>query len=67
MPTGGVTLATVAEFIAAGAWALGVGADLADMKAIRTGEAEKVTRTAAAYVEAVRNARGTTSRATSSA
>src|SRR5438067_2246819 len=37
MPTGGVTLATVAEFIAAGAWALGVGADLADRKAMRTG------------------------------
>jgi 2-dehydro-3-deoxyphosphogluconate aldolase / (4S)-4-hydroxy-2-oxoglutarate aldolase len=57
LPTGGVTLATAAEFIAAGAWALGVGADLADMKAIREDRPEQVTQTAAAYVEAVRQAR----------
>ncbi len=57
VPTGGVTLATAASFIAAGAAALGVGADLVDLKAIRSGQPEKVTESARAYVEAVRKAR----------
>ena len=57
IPTGGVSLATAAEFIEAGAFALGVGADLVDTKAIRAGEPEKVTEAARAYVAAVRNAR----------
>ncbi|MGH9882654.1 MAG: bifunctional 4-hydroxy-2-oxoglutarate aldolase/2-dehydro-3-deoxy-phosphogluconate aldolase [Pyrinomonadaceae bacterium] len=63
MPTGGVTLETASDFIAAGAVALGVGADLVDLKAIRNGEPEKVTRAAAAYVEAVRQARASTAAA----
>ena len=57
IPTGGVSLKTVAEFIEAGALALGVGADLVDTKAIRSGEARKVTEAARAYVAAVRAAR----------
>jgi 2-dehydro-3-deoxyphosphogluconate aldolase / (4S)-4-hydroxy-2-oxoglutarate aldolase len=57
MPTGGVTLETAADFIQAGAVALGVGADLVNLKAIREGEPEKVTKAARAYVEAVRQAR----------
>ena len=57
MPTGGVTLETAADFIRAGAAALGVGADLVDVKAIRSGQPEKVTRAAAAYIETVRTAR----------
>ena len=58
IPTGGVSLATAAEFIQAGAFALGVGADLVDTKAIRAGQPEKVTEAARAYVAAVRDARG---------
>src|SRR3982750_3451332 len=58
IPTGGVSLATAAEFIEAGAFALGVGADLVDTKAIRAGQPEKVTEAARAYVAAVRDARG---------
>ena len=58
IPTGGVSLATAAEFIQAGAFALGVGADLVDTKAIREGQPEKVTEAARAYVAAVRDARG---------
>lgn len=58
IPTGGVSLQTVKDFIAAGAFALGVGADLVDTKAIRAGEPEKVTAAARAYVAAVREARG---------
>ena len=57
IPTGGVSLKTAAEFIEAGALALGVGADLVDTKAIRAGEAWKVTEAARAYVAAVRDAR----------
>ncbi len=57
MPTGGVTLATVGDFIRAGAIAVGVGSDLADVPAIRTGESEKVTKAARAFVKAVREAR----------
>jgi 2-dehydro-3-deoxyphosphogluconate aldolase/(4S)-4-hydroxy-2-oxoglutarate aldolase len=57
IPTGGVSLATAAEFIEAGAFALGVGADLVDTKAIRAGQPEKVTKAASSYVAAVRDAR----------
>ena len=57
IPTGGVSLATAAGFIAAGAFALGVGADLVDVKAIRSGETEKVTQAARAYIAAVSDAR----------
>lgn len=61
VPTGGVTLATAASFIEAGAAAIGVGADLVDIKAIRAGHPEKVTEAARAYIEAVRMARGAAS------
>ncbi len=57
VPTGGVSLKTAASFIEAGAAAIGVGADLVDVKAIRAGEAEKITEAARAYVQAVRSAR----------
>jgi 2-dehydro-3-deoxyphosphogluconate aldolase/(4S)-4-hydroxy-2-oxoglutarate aldolase len=57
IPTGGVSLATAAEFLAAGAFALGVGGDLVDNEAIARGEIATVTRNAAKYVEIVRAAR----------
>jgi 2-dehydro-3-deoxyphosphogluconate aldolase/(4S)-4-hydroxy-2-oxoglutarate aldolase len=57
VPTGGVTLQTAASFIKAGAAAIGVGADLVAISAIRAGEPEKVTEAARAYVAAVRAAR----------
>jgi 2-dehydro-3-deoxyphosphogluconate aldolase/(4S)-4-hydroxy-2-oxoglutarate aldolase len=57
MPTGGVSLSTAAGLIEAGAFALGVGADLVDAKAIREGRAGAVSEAARAYVEAVRAAR----------
>jgi 2-dehydro-3-deoxyphosphogluconate aldolase/(4S)-4-hydroxy-2-oxoglutarate aldolase len=57
IPTGGVSLATAKDFIAAGAFALGVGADLVDTKAIRAGEPQKVTDAARAYLAAVSEAR----------
>jgi 2-dehydro-3-deoxyphosphogluconate aldolase/(4S)-4-hydroxy-2-oxoglutarate aldolase len=48
--TGGVSLATAAEFLAAGAFALGVGGDLVNSKAIAEGKPEIVTETARKYV-----------------
>jgi 2-dehydro-3-deoxyphosphogluconate aldolase/(4S)-4-hydroxy-2-oxoglutarate aldolase len=58
IPTGGVSVKTAAEFIQAGAFALGVGADLVDTKAVRDGNAKAVTDKAREYVRIVREARG---------
>jgi 2-dehydro-3-deoxyphosphogluconate aldolase/(4S)-4-hydroxy-2-oxoglutarate aldolase len=57
IPTGGVNAANAAEFIAAGAFALGVGADLIDAKALREGNQEKISRAARELVQAVATAR----------
>ena len=57
VPTGGVSLANANDFIAAGAWAIGVGADLVNVKAIRAGQGESVVAAARSYVTAVREAR----------
>jgi 2-dehydro-3-deoxyphosphogluconate aldolase/(4S)-4-hydroxy-2-oxoglutarate aldolase len=57
IPTGGVSLKTAADFLAAGAFALGVGADLADPKLIRDGNAGQVTQRTREYVEIVKQAR----------
>ena len=62
IPTGGVNLKTVAEFVAAGALALGVGADLVDVAALRRGDAAAITRKAKEYVAAVAAARAMSSR-----
>lgn len=57
IPTGGVNAANAAEFIAAGAVALGVGADLVDAAALREGNLEKITSAARELVQAVTSAR----------
>jgi 2-dehydro-3-deoxyphosphogluconate aldolase/(4S)-4-hydroxy-2-oxoglutarate aldolase len=57
IPTGGVSLKTGADFIRAGASALGVGADLVDLKALNDGQAGLITERARQYVELVREAR----------
>jgi len=57
VPTGGVSLKTAADFIKAGASALGVGADLVDLKAIRDGQANVITERAKQFVQIVREAR----------
>lgn len=57
VPTGGVSLKTAADFIRAGAAALGVGADLVDIKAIREGQAALITERAKQFIEIVREAR----------
>jgi 2-dehydro-3-deoxyphosphogluconate aldolase / (4S)-4-hydroxy-2-oxoglutarate aldolase len=58
IPTGGVTQQTAADFLKAGARALGVGADLVNAKAIAEGKPELVTEAARAYLEIIRAARG---------
>jgi 2-dehydro-3-deoxyphosphogluconate aldolase/(4S)-4-hydroxy-2-oxoglutarate aldolase len=56
MPTGGVNLNNLAEWIHAGAVAVGIGSDLTS-DAVKTGDYSRVTEKAAKYVEAFRNAR----------
>jgi 2-dehydro-3-deoxyphosphogluconate aldolase/(4S)-4-hydroxy-2-oxoglutarate aldolase len=53
VPTGGVSLKTAADFIRAGAAALGVGADLVDTKA----QSSVITERARQFVDVVRQAR----------
>ncbi|MCT4619826.1 MAG: bifunctional 4-hydroxy-2-oxoglutarate aldolase/2-dehydro-3-deoxy-phosphogluconate aldolase [Marinisporobacter sp.] len=55
MPTGGVNLQNAAEWIKAGAVAIGTGGDLT--KGAKTGDYDLVTETAKKFVEAVKNAR----------
>jgi len=57
IPTGGVNASNAADFIAAGAFALGVGADLVDTDALRDGKLEKITTAAQELVAAVTSAR----------
>jgi len=57
IPTGGVNAANAGEFIAAGAFALGVGADLVDTAALRAGNLEKITSGARELAQAVASAR----------
>jgi len=57
VPTGGVSLKTAADFIKAGASALGVGADLVDLKAIREGQQSLITERAREFVRIVKEAR----------
>jgi 2-dehydro-3-deoxyphosphogluconate aldolase/(4S)-4-hydroxy-2-oxoglutarate aldolase len=57
IPTGGVNATNAAEFIAAGAFALGVGADLVDAAALRQGNLHKITTAARELVNAVNSAR----------
>lgn len=58
IPTGGVNASNAADYIAAGAFALGVGGDLVNAAALRDGNLTKITQAARELVEAVRAARG---------
>ena len=58
IPTGGVSLKTAADFIKAGASALGVGTDLVDVKAIRAGDSRTVTERAKEFIKIIGEARG---------
>jgi 2-dehydro-3-deoxyphosphogluconate aldolase / (4S)-4-hydroxy-2-oxoglutarate aldolase len=58
IPTGGVTLQTAADFLKAGACALGVGADLVSAAAIAESKPELITSAARAYLEIIQAVRG---------
>jgi 2-dehydro-3-deoxyphosphogluconate aldolase / (4S)-4-hydroxy-2-oxoglutarate aldolase len=53
IPTGGVNVANASDFMAAGAFALGVGTDLVDVAALRAGHPEKITDAARELLAAV--------------
>lgn len=53
IPTGGVSLATAADFLRCGALALGVGGDLVDNSAVRNGKPEIINENARRYLEIV--------------
>ncbi len=57
IPTGGVTLDTAADFIKAGAAALGTGSALVSKKALADRDFETIKKTAAEFLKRVREAR----------
>ena len=57
MPTGGVDLNTVADFLRAGACALGVGGSLVEAKAVEQGDFQRIESLARQFVDAVQKAR----------
>lgn len=57
IPTGGVNLSNAAEYLAAGAFALGVGGDLVDLGVLRRNEPQKIVEMAKSLIETVRVAR----------
>lgn len=57
VPTGGVSLATAAEFIEAGAAALGVGGECVQAEALKSGKPEIIVENARKFLAIVRGAR----------
>jgi 2-dehydro-3-deoxyphosphogluconate aldolase/(4S)-4-hydroxy-2-oxoglutarate aldolase len=57
IPTGGVNLSNAADYITAGAFALGVGGDLVNAAALRDGNLAKITEAARELVRTVHAAR----------
>jgi 2-dehydro-3-deoxyphosphogluconate aldolase/(4S)-4-hydroxy-2-oxoglutarate aldolase len=57
IPTGGVNLSTAADFIQAGAEALGIGSELVSAAALESGQLNSIADGARQYVAIVREAR----------
>ena len=57
VPTGGVNLETAADFIRAGAEALGIGGELVLASALKSGKIEAITELARQYVAVIKEAR----------
>lgn len=57
LPTGGVTLETAAEFLKAGACALGIGGQLVEAKAVASGDFARIEALARQYVKIVQETR----------
>lgn len=58
IPTGGVGLANVRDYLSAGAFALGIGTDLVDIAELRKNGQRRIVEAARALVDAVVQARG---------
>jgi 2-dehydro-3-deoxyphosphogluconate aldolase/(4S)-4-hydroxy-2-oxoglutarate aldolase len=57
MPTGGVNLDTLQDFVKAGACAVGLGSALVEKQALLDGDMDRIRDLAAKYVELMRSAR----------
>jgi 2-dehydro-3-deoxyphosphogluconate aldolase/(4S)-4-hydroxy-2-oxoglutarate aldolase len=57
VPTGGVNLSTAAEFIEAGAAALGIGGELVQAEALKSGKSQVIADNARKFVEIVKQTR----------
>ena len=57
IPTGGVNLTTAADFILAGAAALGIGGELVSASALESGDLAPIVEAARGFASIVRNAR----------
>jgi 2-dehydro-3-deoxyphosphogluconate aldolase/(4S)-4-hydroxy-2-oxoglutarate aldolase len=57
MPTGGITLENAADYLKAGACALGVGGSLVEAKTVEKGDFGRIEELAKRFVEAVKKAR----------
>ena|SRR5450631_1147415 len=57
VPTGGVNLNTAAEFIEAGAAALGIGGELVEARALKSGKPEAIVENARQFLAVVQRAR----------
>jgi 2-dehydro-3-deoxyphosphogluconate aldolase/(4S)-4-hydroxy-2-oxoglutarate aldolase len=57
IPTGGVNLETIGDFLKAGSCACGVGGELVDAKAVKEGKFDLITERAGQYIAAVKKAR----------
>ena len=57
LPTGGVNLNTIGDFLKAGACAVGLGGALVEPKAVLAGDMARITNLAAQYVALVKEAR----------
>ena len=58
VPTGGINLENIAQYLEAGAAFAGAGGDLLSKSALRNGDYHQITLRASDYVKAVRSARG---------
>jgi 2-dehydro-3-deoxyphosphogluconate aldolase/(4S)-4-hydroxy-2-oxoglutarate aldolase len=57
LPTGGVNLQTAADFLRAGACALGIGTALVEPKAVAAGDKQRIQSLAQQYVQIIRQTR----------
>jgi len=57
VPTGGVSLTTARDYLKAGAFALGIGADLVDANAMAEGRLQVVTENARRFLAVVKECR----------